>query len=666
MVKVEEIAGVRELWRKSTGLPEICVAVVDGLVDLDHPVFHGAQLSCLDNVWQDLSSGTSVGHGTHVASLIFGQPGGPVPGIAPGCSGINVPAFSDVTRRSSQLEIARGIELAVEHGAHIVNISGGQFSQSGDPEDALGRALRLCGEENILVVAAVGNNGCFCNHVPAAVSTVLAVGALGDDGLPLPQSNWGAAYKGHAILAPGQNLLGAEPGGGLVQMTGSSMAAPVVSGVAAVLLSMQVAAGHKPDPLGVGALLISTADKCDIGEAGHKPDGSGYCDRFLSGAINIERSTRIMSEMLRNGEGAEASACGCKKRAESGDPELGVSVAAEVAAAEQSVVPEAALVVQSAQETAASEQSKPPQQANAPQSGPLAMIDGPILSSLPGGMRQRVYALGELGYDFGTEARRDTFKQLMAPQEIDGTVLPPNPYDARQMVDHLANNPSEARSLIWTLNLELTPIYALEASGSFAAEIYGLLTRLLTGSVAADDDPAHIERVAIPGVLSGRSVKLYSGQVVPIVEIEQIRGLYGWEVNKLVEAAVSAAQAHGDGAAEVATITENLREFLTKIYYDLRNLGTMSRDRALNFAATNAFQAAQTFASALSRGMAVDTINVEKSPFCRLDSDCWDVQLRFFDPENSRRARRVYRFTIDVSDTMPVTLGEVRTWTAPQ
>ncbi|MCE2673649.1 MAG: hypothetical protein LW635_08605 [Microcystis sp. 53598_E5] len=54
-----------------------------------------------------------------------------------------------------------------------------------------------------------------------------------------------------------------------------------------------------------------------------------------------------------------------------------------------------------------------------------------------------------------------------------------------------------------------------------------------------------------------------------------------------------------------------------------------------------------------------------KSPFCRLDSDCWDVQLKFFDPENSRRARKVFRFTIDVSDLIPVTLGEVRSWSSP-
>ncbi len=108
-----------------------------------------------------------------------------------------------------------------------------------------------------------------------------------------------------------------------------------------------------------------------------------------------------------------------------------------------------------------------------------------------------------------------------------------------------------------------------------------------------------------------------------------------------------------------------LSSFLNRIYYDLRNLGQISQDRALNFAATNAFQAAQTFSEAVGAGIELDSINVSKSPFCRLDSDCWDVQLKFFDPENSRRARKVFRFTIDVSDLIPVTLGEVRSWSSP-
>ncbi len=91
-------------------------------------------------------------------------------------------------------------------------------------------------------------------------------------------------------------------------------------------------------------------------------------------------------------------------------------------------------------------------------------------------------------------------------------------------------------------------------------------------------------------------------------------------------------------------------------------LGTASSQPPLNFAATNAFQAVQTFSEAFAIASELDSIEVEKSPFCRYGSECWDVKLKFFDPENDRRAKKVFRFTIDVSDHTPVTLGEVFSW----
>ncbi len=170
--------------------------------------------------------------------------------------------------------------------------------------------------------------------------------------------------------------------------------------------------------------------------------------------------------------------------------------------------------------------------------------------------------------------------------------------------------------------------------------------------------------MSIPGILTGRTVKLFSGQVIPVIEVSNTRGLYGWKVNSLVSAAIQAVQAQASNAQEDA-IRRTLSSFVNRIYYDLRNLGTTSQDRALNFASTNAFQAASTFAQAVAEGMELDSITVDKSPFCRIDSDCWDVKLKFFDPENSRRAKKVFRFTIDVSDIVPVTLGEVRSWSTP-
>ncbi|MFC4083493.1 PatA/PatG family cyanobactin maturation protease [Amycolatopsis samaneae] len=615
------IPGLAGLWRRTLGEEGVCVAVVDGQADLDHPAFDGAAVSHLGGVWPDDGpAGDTAAHGTHVASVIFGQHGGPVLGIAPRCRGLVVPAFSRRRGRTSQLELARGIELAVDAGALVINVSGGQLSASGEAEDALARAVRFCVERGVLVVAAAGNDGCFCTHVPAALPGVLAVGALDEHGVPLAASNWGAAYRRHGIMAPGQEVLGARPGSGTVRATGTSLAAPIVAGVAGLLLSLQRQAGTRPDPLAVGAALLHGADSCDV-------TSSVACERFLTGTLNIEGAVRIVTSAINetprdslpatSATAASQQSCGCGCDGRKGAAVRGGS-------------PE---VVMSAEKNAA----------------PVA---------------HPVYAVGVLGYDFGSEARRDSFKQLMEPAEAGGVTVPANPYDPRRMVEHLTAQPSEARPLLWTVSLELTPIYAIEPVGPYAAEVYALLVRLLAGQVAAPESEEFLERVAVPGRMSGRTVRLFSGQSVPVIEVEQRRGLCGWEVNRLTESAVRAAgSALGDTEDEATR--KALRQFLTRVYYDLRNLGATSRDRALNFAATNAFQAAHTFATALAHGLALESIGVEKSPFGRQDSDCWDVKLRFFDPENTRRAKRAFRFTIDVSDTLPVTVGEVRDWAEP-
>jgi cyanobactin maturation PatA/PatG family protease len=214
--------------------PEACVAVLDGPVDLSHPCFDGANIRRLDTVAQDPAGKDPMsGHGTHIASLIFGQPDNPIVGIAPQCRGLLVPVFRDFEEcHLSQLDLARAIEQAVREGAHVINIGGRQQSPEAQAEGILQRALQMCEDNNVLIVAAVGNDGCPCLHVPVAVPAVPGVGALGAGGKPLETSNWGEAYQSSAILAPGENIRGAALGGGTVSLTGSSFATPIVSGVA--------------------------------------------------------------------------------------------------------------------------------------------------------------------------------------------------------------------------------------------------------------------------------------------------------------------------------------------------------------------------------------------------------------------------------------------------
>ena len=629
------------------GHPDICIAVLDGPVDRSHPCFDGANLTVLPTLVADgaRADGAMSSHGTHVASIIFGQPGSPVTGVAPQCRGLIVPVFADHRNSATQLDLARGIEQAANAGAQVINLSGGQLTDFGEAEGWLENAVRLCQERNILLVAAAGNDGCDCLHVPAALPNVLAVGAMDARGQPLDFSNWGDRYQHQGLLAPGENILGAKPGGGTERLNGTSFATPIVAGVAALLLSEQVRRGEAPDPQKVRQLLLQSALPCD--EA--MPAATRRClagKLNLSGALTLLKGVTMAEELTTSGV-EPASGCGCGGGLATADP---TPATLSPSSPPLSISPTHAMTTP----------TSTPMDA-APMTAQVTPSQAPseLASS------QLVYALGTLGYDFGSEARRDTFKQLMPPFDLGGgTMVPANPYDARQMADYLASDISEARSLIWTLNIELTPVYAIEPKGPFAREAYLALQELLAGQIQASSSDDYIERVSIPGILSGRTIKLFSGQVVPVIEPQSTRGLYGWKINNLVNAAFAQVQA-AEGNADEEAMRRTLDSFLNRIYYDLRNLGTTSQDRALNFSVTNAFQAASTFSQAVAEGMELDSITVEKSPFCRLDSDCWDVKLKFFDPENSRRAKKIFRFTIDVSDLIPVTLGDVKSWSSP-
>jgi cyanobactin maturation PatA/PatG family protease len=669
MPNTKKIPGIQKLRASTTGDSKICVAVLDGLVDQNHPCFVGAKLTKLSTLVQGeaTADGTMSVHGTHVASVIFGQPNSVVEGIAPNCRGLIIPVFSDTGRRLSQLDLSRAMEQAVDAGAHIINISGGQLTDVGEADGWLEKAVQLCNENNVLIVAAAGNDGCECLHVPAALATVLAVGAMNDLGKPMDFSNWGDIYQNQGILAPGENILGAKPGSGTIRLSGTSFASPIVAGVAALLLSLQVQRGEKPDPHKVKTALLETAIPCTTYDTDDlsrcllgKLNTSGALQYLIGGTVSEELGT---TETIETIETIEAAGCGCEgtdNTQTSPNSEEFVPTAPEQIP--EQVVP-ATGVVTSAPITT-------PTIPTIPTTRPTAMPNRAsnyiTASQAPSELAdaQLVYALGTLGYDFGTEARRDSFKQFMPAVEIDNTGVPANPYDARQMVDYLESNPSEARSLIWTLNLELTSIYAIEPVGPFARDVYGVLQELLAGQIQSETSEDYVERVSIPGILTGKTVKLFSGQVVPVISPQNTRGIYGWKVNTLVAAALRTV-GQEEGTSDEDRMRRTLESFLNRIYYDLRNLGTTSQDRALNFAATNAFQAATTFSQAVAAGMELDSITVEKSPFCRLDSDCWDVKLKFFDPENSRRAKKVFRFTIDVSDIIPVTLGDVKTWSTP-
>ena len=91
------VAGLPALWAKTLGHSAIKIAVLDGPIDHSHIAFKGANLQRVEPPGGSAAGGgVASQHGTHVASILFGQHDGPVIGVAPGCSGIIIPIFKMV------------------------------------------------------------------------------------------------------------------------------------------------------------------------------------------------------------------------------------------------------------------------------------------------------------------------------------------------------------------------------------------------------------------------------------------------------------------------------------------------------------------------------------------------------------------------------------------
>jgi hypothetical protein len=287
--------GMRQVWAQTLGDSRIRVAIIDGSVDVSHGCLSGARLISLNPLratGHQMRAASD--HGTHIASIIFGQHGTAVWGIAPHCQGLILPIFADAGDGTlfpcTQLDLALALDRAVESGAHIVNLSAGGFCPTGAADAVLTAAVHRCVEAGILVVAAAGNQGCERLTVPGALAAVLAVGALDRVGDPLKSSNWGSVYQDQGIVAPGEDILGAVPGGGTRLGSGTSYAAAIVSGVAALLLSLQLRYGQKPDPLFIRRiLLVSTIRR------------PGDSLQVLAGRLNVPGAADLLVHRTTNG-----------------------------------------------------------------------------------------------------------------------------------------------------------------------------------------------------------------------------------------------------------------------------------------------------------------------------------------------------------------------------
>lgn len=269
--------GLEAAWEATVGSPDVVVAVLDTGVDLGHPDLAPNLLPGYDFLNDDPEPQDDSSHGTHVAGVIaaLGNNGQGVAGIAWRTKVLPVKVLN-AQGRGPDDAMAKGLVFAADNGARIINVSSTGTRRSATLEEAIAYAR----SRDALVVAAAGNTGDHGNEVvyPAALAGVIAVAATDRDDRPAPFSQ---RHDYVELAAPGVGIAStAWTGAGVgpyALASGTSAAAPHVSGVAALLLALkpQLSADE------LRQILDSTADH--LGSPGRNPE-TGF------GRVNAARA----------------------------------------------------------------------------------------------------------------------------------------------------------------------------------------------------------------------------------------------------------------------------------------------------------------------------------------------------------------------------------------
>jgi subtilisin family serine protease len=245
-----QLTGFPRAWGLAPASDHVVVAVVDTGVDPAQPDLQGKLVPGYDFIDQTDTPSDDHGHGTAVAGIIAARAGNHL-GIAGVCTGCLVMPVKVLDRDGvgDDTVIAAGIVWAVDHGAKVINLSLGGPGVTPSLSDAIAYAV----DRGAVTVAAAGNNASTAPFYPAADPHAIGVAATTQADHPYPWSDFGAWVK---VAAPGCNLAPLSNGYG--SFCGTSAAAPVVAGLAALALAanptatpeqIEQALGHPALPL---------------------------------------------------------------------------------------------------------------------------------------------------------------------------------------------------------------------------------------------------------------------------------------------------------------------------------------------------------------------------------------------------------------------------------
>jgi subtilisin len=285
-LSADEQIHANQVWAQGYTGSGIRLAILDTGIDTAHAEFSGRIVACHSEVSGATSCEDDNGHGTHVAGIAAAQ------GVSPPGKGVSplVLIMSDkvLDRYGNGVfsEVIAGIDWAVANNANLIDMSlstivaldnGGTSPNCDGAVPSFATAINNAVASGVTVVASAGNMGTLGLGAPGCVSSVIAVGAVDSADNLASFSSVGAAMTDHGIVAPGVGLYSTWLNGGYQTLSGTSMAASIVSGAVALLLSKNPSL----TPNQIRSTLFSTAD-CVLSPCPNTLVGHGRVE--LSGA----------------------------------------------------------------------------------------------------------------------------------------------------------------------------------------------------------------------------------------------------------------------------------------------------------------------------------------------------------------------------------------------
>jgi len=293
-------------WASTYGAPTVIIAVIDSGIDLTHIDLQNQLWTnpgevagngidddnngVIDDVdgWNFVYSNNDVwddnGHGTLVAGVAaaIGGNGQGIVGVCPQCRIMPVKVMQ-ASGAANYSDIAAGILYAAQKGAKVINLSLGGYANSNTLKNAIDTAVNTYG---VAVVAGAGNDNLNTPFYPAAYDNVLAVAGTQTDDTKVDTSNYASWVD---VSAPGINIRTTALGGGWVDNSGTSFAAPFASGLAGLLRTLH------PDWSTnlTRAQIIHTTDNIDS-------VNPAYEGMLGNGRINAQTATLATATPLLN------------------------------------------------------------------------------------------------------------------------------------------------------------------------------------------------------------------------------------------------------------------------------------------------------------------------------------------------------------------------------